>query len=79
MVAYILRFELERELLGGISRCATFGWVDEKMEHLWGIRPESDRVGVLQDVLWSLGEFRILSTYAWESLRGKILHTMEGS
>jgi len=74
----ILRFELERKLLSGslAVRDLPDAW-NEKMESLLGITPESDRVGVLQDVHWSMGELGYFPTYALGNLYGaQILDAM---
>ncbi len=50
----MLRFELEKEVLGGEIRVADMAeaWND-KMEKYLGIRPPHDTVGVLQDMHWT--------------------------
>ena len=65
----LLRFELERDLL---EERLTVGdlpeaWMD-RMEAYLGIRPESDAVGVLQDVHWSLGLIGYFPTYTLGNL-----------
>jgi carboxypeptidase Taq len=75
----ILRFELEREMLSGnlAVRDLPGAW-NERMEQLLGIRPQDDRVGVLQDVHWSMGEFGYFPTYALGNLYGaQILDSMK--
>lgn len=75
----ILRFELERRLLSGdlTVRELPEAWNDA-MESLLGIRPKSEREGVLQDVHWSMGELGYFPTYALGNLYGaQILHTMK--
>lgn len=75
----ILRFELERELLAG--RLAVHdlpsAW-NAKMESLLGIRVENDRLGVLQDVHWAMGELGYFPTYALGNLyAAQIMHTLQ--
>ncbi len=75
----ILRFELERKLLSGELEVHELpeAW-NAAMESLLGIRPKSDREGVLQDVHWSMGELGYFPTYALGNLYGaQILHTMK--
>lgn len=74
----ILRFDLERELLSGNLPVSDLpGAWNDGMEKLLDIRPKSDRVGVLQDVHWSMGELGYFPTYALGNLYGaQILHTM---
>ncbi len=61
----ILRFELELDLLdekitvAELPRC----W-NQKITDFLGIRPKTDRDGVLQDMHWSGGEFGYFPTYA---------------
>lgn len=65
----LLRFELERELIGGSLRVADLAdaW-REKMRELLGVVPPDDRQGVLQDVHWSAGEFGYFPTYTLGNL-----------
>lgn len=75
----ILRFELERKLLSGELAVESLpeAWNDA-MVSLLGIRPQTDREGVLQDVHWSMGELGYFPTYALGNLYGaQILHTMK--
>jgi len=74
----ILRFELERALLSGSLEVKDLpeAWND-RMVTLLGIRPSSNRKGVLQDVHWSMGEFGYFPTYAMGNLYGaQIYQTM---
>ncbi|MDY0372461.1 MAG: carboxypeptidase M32 [Sphaerochaetaceae bacterium] len=75
----ILRFELERELLAGTLAVRDLpGAWNEKMETLLGIRVEDDRVGVLQDVHWAMGELGYFPTYALGNLYGaQIMDTLQ--
>ena len=74
----ILRFQLERQLLAGsLSVRDLPGAWNDSMQQLLGIRPASDREGVLQDIHWSMGELGYFPTYALGNLYGaQILHTM---
>ena len=67
----ILRFELECALLQGTLevRDLPHAW-DEAMVELLGVRPKSARLGVLQDVHWSMGELGYFPTYALGNLYG---------
>ena len=60
----VLRFELERALFGGKATVADLPalW-NEKMEELLGVVPETDTLGVLQDVHWSDGSFGYFPSY----------------
>ncbi|MGH7997835.1 MAG: carboxypeptidase M32 [Opitutaceae bacterium] len=60
----ILRFELERALFAGTLAVKDLpeAW-REKSSELLGLRPESDRMGVLQDVHWSGGAFGYFPSY----------------
>lgn len=60
----ILRYELEKELFDGtISVGQLPGLWNDKMEEYLGIRPPTDREGVLQDVHWSSGAFGYFPSY----------------
>jgi carboxypeptidase Taq len=67
----ILRFELEKQLVAGTLSVKELpeAWNDS-MYRLLGIRPSSDREGVLQDVHWSMGELGYFPTYALGNLYG---------
>ena len=60
----VLRFELERALFGGKVSVAELPdlW-REKMRELLGVVPETDTLGVLQDVHWSDGSFGYFPSY----------------
>lgn len=65
----LLRFELERALIGGSLRAADLAPVwRETMQRLLGVTPTTDREGVLQDVHWSAGEFGYFPTYTLGNL-----------
>lgn len=65
----ILRFEIEKELIEGsldpydVPRA----W-KEKMKKYLGVVPPNDRLGCLQDIHWSLGDFGYFPTYALGNL-----------
>jgi carboxypeptidase Taq len=78
----ILRFELEQELVAGRLAVADLpdAW-NTRFAELVGLEVPDDRVGVLQDVHWSGGDFgyfptyllgTVLSVQIWEALRGAI-------
>jgi len=61
----IVRFELERALFDGSIDMAELpkAW-DDKMEAYLGVRPPSNKEGVLQDVHWSGGAFGYFPSYS---------------
>lgn len=65
----ILRFELEQGLINGDLAVADLpeAW-NAKLESLLGIRPPTDREGVLQDIHWSRPSFGYFPTYALGNL-----------
>lgn len=65
----ILRFELEKKLVGGELQVADLpeAW-NHKMKELLGITPSDDAKGCLQDIHWSLGDFGYFPTYALGNL-----------
>ncbi len=65
----ILRFELEQALISGDLAVADLptAWNDQ-MQALLGITPESDTVGVLQDIHWTGPSFGYFPTYALGNL-----------
>jgi carboxypeptidase Taq len=65
----ILRFELELALITGKLAIADLprAWND-KFEEMFGIRPPSDTLGVLQDVHWSSGLIGYFPTYTLGNL-----------
>ncbi len=65
----LLRYELELALLSGSLSVADLpaAWNQRSVE-LIGVRPGTDRDGVLQDVHWSLGMFGYFPTYTLGSL-----------
>ncbi|MCL4508048.1 MAG: carboxypeptidase M32 [Chloroflexi bacterium] len=65
----ILRFELEVALLEGSLEVDALPEVwNAKMDELFGIVPERDADGVLQDVHWSYGSFGYFPTYTLGTL-----------
>jgi len=61
----IMRFELEAALVDGSLEVSALPTVwSEKMRHYFGIAPETDRDGVLQDVHWASGAIGYFPTYA---------------
>ncbi len=60
----ILRYEIEKGLFdGSVSVDQLPGLWNDKMEEYLGIRPPTDREGVLQDVHWSGGAFGYFPSY----------------
>jgi len=75
----VLRFEMENEIMNGkISvKDAPEAW-REKSKALFGIAPEKDSDGVLQDVHWTYGNFGYFPAYALGNLYGaQFLQTMK--
>lgn len=65
----ILRYEIERDLFGGQLQVADLPRVwAQKMEEYLGITPPNDRLGVLQDVHWSMGSFGYFPSYTLGAL-----------
>ncbi len=65
----LIRFELEQELIGGQLQVADApqAWND-RYERYLGIKPKSDRDGILQDVHWSAGLMGYFPTYTLGNL-----------
>lgn len=61
----MIRYELEKALISGEIEVKDLPelWND-KMESYLGIRPKSDKEGVLQDVHWAGGDFGYFPSYA---------------
>ena len=75
----ILRFEIENALFNNEIKPedAPRVW-REKAKEYFGIEPEKDSEGVLQDVHWAYGAFGYFPAYALGNLYGaQLLHTME--
>jgi len=67
----ILRFEIELQLISGALKVEDLPEVwNHKTEELFGIKPDTDANGVLQDVHWSIGIFGYFPTYALGNLYG---------
>jgi len=61
----ILRFELEKGLIEGSIKVEDLPQIwSKKMKNYFGIVPENDSEGVLQDVHWSEGYFGYFPSYA---------------
>lgn len=74
-----LRFELERKLINGDIEVDELPelW-NQKMEELLGVRPESDKEGVLQDIHWYQGSIGYFTTYSLGSvISAQIFYSME--
>lgn len=65
----IVRYELERALFAGDLEPTDLrdAWND-RYDELLGIRPETDREGVLQDIHWAMGLYGYFPTYALGSM-----------
>ena len=75
----ILRFEMENELINGklTVKDAPEAW-REKSKKLFGIVPETDKDGVLQDVHWTYGAIGYFPSYAMGNIYGaQFLHKMK--
>ncbi|RKX85731.1 MAG: carboxypeptidase M32 [Spirochaetes bacterium] len=61
----ILRFQLEQELISGTLSVGDLpeAW-NSKTKDFFGITPDSDANGVLQDIHWPMGAFGYFPTYA---------------
>ena len=70
----MLRFNLEREILNGDIAVADIpaAW-NERFEKMFGMRPESDAKGCLQDIHWSMGGLGYFSTYSLGNLNASQL------
>lgn len=70
----MLRFNLEREILNGEIAVADIpaAW-NERFEKMFGMRPESDAKGCLQDIHWSMGGLGYFSTYSLGNLNASQL------
>jgi carboxypeptidase Taq len=61
----IVRYEIEKGLFNGDLKVKDLPGVwNDKMEAYLGIRPKTDREGVLQDIHWSGGDFGYFPSYA---------------
>ncbi|SDL67997.1 carboxypeptidase M32 [Sediminibacillus halophilus] len=61
----MVRYELEKALINDEIEVKDLpGLWNQKMEDYLGIRPSSDREGVLQDIHWAAGDFGYFPSYA---------------
>jgi len=67
----ILRFDLETRLIAGELAVDDLpeAW-NRRTKELFGILPDNDASGVLQDIHWSMGSFGYFPTYALGNLYG---------
>lgn len=75
----ILRFEMENELINGTLQVkdAPEAW-REKFKILFGIVPETNKEGILQDVHWTYGAIGYFPSYALGNMYGaQFLHKMK--
>ncbi len=65
----ILRFQLEQELISGALSAGDLpdAW-NKKTKDFFGITPDNDANGVLQDIHWPMGAFGYFPTYALGNL-----------
>jgi carboxypeptidase Taq len=72
----ILRFQMERELIGGTLSVRDIPEVwNEKMTKLIGVTPQSNSEGCLQDIHWSLGSFGYFPSYSLGNIYASHLFT----
>jgi carboxypeptidase Taq len=65
----LLRFEIERDLFGGKIKAEDLPRVwNEKFVEYFGLTPENDAIGCMQDIHWSAGLFGYFATYALGNL-----------
>ncbi|MDZ5471259.1 carboxypeptidase M32 [Bacillus sp. 31A1R] len=65
----MVRYEIEKALIGGEIEVKDLPEVwNKKMEDYLGITPETDSVGVLQDIHWSFGGFGYFPSYSLGNL-----------
>lgn len=75
----ILRFEMENELMNGKLQVkdAPETW-NAKSKALFGIAPQTDKDGILQDVHWTYGSIGYFPSYAMGNIYGaQFLHAMQ--
>ncbi|MBO8172083.1 MAG: carboxypeptidase M32 [Bacillaceae bacterium] len=61
----MVRYEIEKALITDQIKAEDLPQIwNDKMEEYLGVRPDSDREGVLQDVHWSMGDFGYFPSYA---------------
>ncbi|MBU1320466.1 MAG: carboxypeptidase M32 [candidate division Zixibacteria bacterium] len=65
----LLRFEIERDLFAGKIKAEDLpsAW-NEKFVEYFGLTPENDAIGCMQDIHWSAGLFGYFATYALGNL-----------
>lgn len=75
----MIRYEIEKGLIAGDIEVKDLPQIwNDKMEEYLGIRPETDSVGVLQDVHWSFGAIGYFHTYTLGNLyAAQILNTIQ--
>lgn len=75
----ILRYELEKEMIDGdmdFSQLPT-KW-NQKTQEYFGLVPQEDKTGVLQDIQWPAGRIGAFCAYALGNVYGaQILHTLK--
>jgi carboxypeptidase Taq len=65
----LLRFEVERDLFRGKIKAEELPKVwNEKFVEYFGLTPENDAIGCMQDIHWSAGLFGYFATYALGNL-----------
>lgn len=76
----MIRYEIEKLIFEGKAVVADLpGLWNQKYEEYLGIMPDSDAVGILQDVHWSGGMFGYFPSYALGSaIAAQLYHYMEG-
>jgi len=74
----LIRYEIEKELIDGDLTVEELPRVwNEKYEAYLGIKPESDKEGVLQDIHWSQGSIGYFPSYALGSaFAAQLYHAM---
>lgn len=61
----MIRYELEKDLINGDIKVKELPYLwNEKMNDYLGIKPPTDREGVLQDIHWAGGDFGYFPSYA---------------
>ncbi len=73
----LLRFALERQILNGEIAIADIpaAW-NESFQSMFGIQPETDTLGCLQDIHWAMGGMGYFSTYSLGNLNAsQLFHT----
>jgi carboxypeptidase Taq len=75
----MIRYEIEKELIDGKLAVEDLPRIwNEKYEAYLGVKPETDTLGVLQDIHWSQGSIGYFPSYALgNAFAAQIYHTME--